>query len=187
MDVSRYRSPLGWRNKLGRALWGVVWLFLFRLSPRPCFGWRRWLLRRFGARVGRGVHVYPSCRVWAPWNLTLGDHSCLSFGVDCYCVDRVTVGAHATVSQYSHLCTAGHDISDPHMRLTTAPITIGDGAWVCAGAFVGPGVTLGDGAVAAACAVVVKDVEPFTVVGGNPARFLQVRRISPCEKGGETP
>jgi putative colanic acid biosynthesis acetyltransferase WcaF len=177
VDVSRYASPLTWRNKLGRALWGIVWLFLFRLSPRPCFGWRRWLLRCFGARLGTGVHVYPSCRVWAPWNLEMGDHSCLSFDVDCYCVNRIRIGAHATVSQYSYLCTASHDIQDPHMRLVTAPIDIGEGAWVCAGVFVAPGVVLGQGAVAAARAVVVKDVEPWTVVGGNPAQFIRMREL----------
>ena len=181
VDASCYRSPLGWRNKVGRSLWGVVWLLFFRPSPRPLFAWRRWLLRLFGARVGRGVCVHPSARVWAPWNLEMGEHSCLGPDVDCYCVDRVRIGSHATVSQYSHLCTAGHDISDLHMRLTTAPIWIGEGAWVCAGAFVGPGVRLGDGAVAAARAVVVKDVEPFTVVGGNPAKFLRERRLREAE------
>lgn len=175
VDVAHYASPLSRRNKLGRALWGLVWLLLFRPSPRPFFGWRRLLLRAFGARIGRGANVHASCRVWAPWNLEMGDYSCLAFGVDCYCVDRVRLGAHATVSQYSHLCTASHDIRDPHMRLVTAPIAVGDGAWVCAGAFVGPGVTLGAGAVAAARAVVVKDVEAWTVVGGNPARFIRTR------------
>ncbi len=177
VDVSRYASPLGWRNKLGRALWGVVWALLFRPSPRPCFAWRRWLLRCFGARIGKGVNVHASCRVWAPWNLEMGDYSCLAFHVDCYCVDRVRIGAHATVSQYSYLCTASHDIRDPHMRLITATIDIGDGAWVCAGAFVGPGVVLGEGAVAAARAVVVKEVAPWTVVGGNPAQVIGIREL----------
>ena len=177
VDVSQYASPLSRRNKLGRALWSVVWLLLFRPSPRPCFAWRRWLLRRFGARIGKGANIHASCRVWAPWNLEMGDSSCLAFAVDCYCVDRVRIGAHATVSQYSYLCTASHDIRDPHMRLVTAPIDIGDGAWVCAGVFVGPGVVLGEGAVAAARAVVVKDVEPWTVVGGNPAQFIGTREL----------
>jgi putative colanic acid biosynthesis acetyltransferase WcaF len=177
VDVSRYASPLGWKNKVGRAVWNLVWLLLFRLSPTLLFGWRNFLLRCFGAKIGKGVHVYPSCHVWAPWNLEMGDFSCLSFDVDCYSVAKIEIGAHATVSQYSFLCAAGHDISDPHMRLTTAPISIGAGAWVCAGAYVGPGVSLGDGAVVAARAVVVKNVEAWTVVGGNPARFIQRREL----------
>jgi putative colanic acid biosynthesis acetyltransferase WcaF len=107
----------------------------------------------------------------------MGEYSCLSFDVDCYSVDRIRIGAHATVSQYAFLCTASHDIGDPHMKLTTAPISIGAGAWVAADAFVGPGVSLGEGAVAAARAVVVKDVEPWAVVAGNPAKAVRKREL----------
>jgi putative colanic acid biosynthesis acetyltransferase WcaF len=141
-------------------------------------GWRRFLLRCFGAQIGTGARILPSARIWAPWNLAMGEYACLSEFVDCYCVDRIRVGAHATVSQYAFLCTASHDIQDPHMRLIKAPITIGDGAWVCAGAYVGMGITIGEGAVAAARAVVVKDVPPWTVVGGNPARFIKRRELT---------
>lgn len=181
VDVSNYQSPLTPGNKLGRLLWGIVWALLFRPSPRLLFGWRRFLLRCFGAKVGKGAHVYPSARIWAPWNLEMGDHSCLSFSTDCYSVDKITIGPHATVSQYAYLCSAGHDIADPHMKLTHAPITIGQGAWVCAGAFVSPGITIGEGAVVAARAVVVKDVEPWDVVGGNPAKFIKKRELADSE------
>jgi putative colanic acid biosynthesis acetyltransferase WcaF len=105
------------------------------------------------------------------------EFSCLSYHVDCYSVEKVRIGAHATVSQYSYLCAATHDITDPGMRLVAAPINIGRGAWVAASAFVGPGVTIGDGAVAAARAVVVKDVQPWEIVGGNPAQVLKKREI----------
>ncbi len=177
VDLSCYRNPLGFRNKAGRALWGAVWLLLFRPSPFFLFGWRRFLLRLFGAKVGRGVNVYPSCRIWAPWNLEMGDYSCLSHHVECYSVAPVRIGAHAVVSQYSYLCTAGHDIADPHMKLVTAPITVGDGAWVAADVFVGPGVSIGDGAVVGARAAVFKDVPPGEVWGGNPARFIKKRPL----------
>ncbi len=173
VDVSRFENPYSTTNKVGRVLWHLVWFWLFRPTPRLLFGWRRFLLRCFGARIGAGVHVYPAAKVWAPWNLEMGDHSCLAGDVDCYCAGPITIGAHATVSQYSYLCAAGHDIADPHMKLITAPIRIGAGAWVCADAFIGPGVCIGEGAVVAARAVVVKDVEPWVVVGGNPARFLK--------------
>ena len=148
-------------------------MFLFRLSPQWFFGWRRLLLRLFGARIGRNAHVYTSVKIWAPWNLEMGEHSCLSHYVDCYCVDKIFIGPHATVSQYAFLCTAGHDIGDPHMKLTTAPIRIEAQAWVAARVYVGPGVTIREGAVCGACAVVVKDVAPWTVVAGNPARFIR--------------
>ena len=177
VDVSCYKHRYSLGNKAGRVLWHLVWLLFFRPSPRICFGWRRFWLRCFGARIGAKVHVYPSAKIWAPWNLEMGDHSCLAGDVDCYCAGRVTIGPHATVSQYSYLCAAGHDISDPHMKLFTAPIRIGAGAWICAGAFVGPGVSVGAGAVVAARAVVVKDVEPWMVVGGNPAKFIKKREL----------
>ena len=147
MPIKPRIQHLSRRNKLARVLWAGVWLLLYRPSPVPLHGWRRWLLRLFGATVGRGAHPYPSAKIWAPWNLTMGAHSCLSHQVDCYSVDRITLGAHSTVSQYSFLCTASHDYTDPAMPLTTAPITLGDRVWITADVFVAPGVTIGAGAV----------------------------------------
>lgn len=181
IDVSHYHSPLSFGNKLGRLAWGIVWGLLFRPSPRLFFGWRRFLLRCFGASIGKGVHVYPSAKIWAPWNLMMGEYACLSFSTDCYCVDKISIGPHATVSQYAYLCSASHDITDPQMKLITAPISVGAGAWVCAGAFVSPGVAIGEGAVVAARAVVVKNVGPWEVVGGNPAKFIKKREVSDGE------
>ena len=172
-DLSRYRNALGWRNKSGRALWGVVWLLLYRPSPRPLHGWRRFLLRCFGARVGRGAKPYPGCAVWAPWNLSLGEGCWLGDGVDCYCVAPITLGANCIVSQRAFLCAATHDYLDPTFPLVAKPIEIGAGAWVAAEAFVGPGVSIGAGAVVAARACVTKDVPPRVVVGGNPAAILK--------------
>jgi putative colanic acid biosynthesis acetyltransferase WcaF len=150
---------------------------LFRTSPWFCHSWRRLLLRVFGARIGRGAKVFPSTRIWAPWNLTLGEYACLSHDVDCYCVSSISIGDHATVSQYSYLCGASHDLHDPHMRLVAAPVQIEDQAWVCARAFIGPGVTVGEGAVVGACSVVTRDVPDWTVVCGNPAKFVKYRNL----------
>ncbi len=177
VDVSSYSSRFTWRHKAGRGLWGLVWMICFLPSPTFLHGWRRWLLRRFGAHIGKGTVVHPTTRIWAPWNLTMGDHSCLGPHVDCYSVDRVTIGAHATVSQHATLCTASHDITDPGMRLITAPITIGPGAWVAAGAFVQPGRTIKEGGVVAAMACLTRDVGPWEVYGGNPAVFLKRREL----------
>ena len=180
IDVSRKACPSPHRlaNKIGRTVWGLAWALTFRPSPRIGHAWRRWILRCFGAQLGRGVKVMPSVRIWAPWNLVMGDWSSLGPSVDCYNVAPVRIGAHATVSRMAQLCTAGHDVTDPHMALQMKPITVGDGAWVCQGAYLGPGVELGEGAVAAAHAVVVKKVESWTIVGGNPAEFIQRRNVS---------
>lgn len=164
-------------NKLARAGWyGVYWL-LFRLTPPPLHAWRAMLLRCFGANIGKRVKVYGSARIWAPWNLSMGDDSCIGPGVDCYCVDRVALGAGAIVSQRSFLCTATHDYQQPGLPLSTAPIVIDNNAWVTAEVYVGPGVTLHEGSVALARAVVVKDVEAWAVVAGNPAVKVRMRAL----------
>ena len=175
VDVSKCLSAHSTRNKLGRILSGVFWLFLYRPTPRFLHGWRRFLLRSFGAKIGRGTFPFPSVKIWAPWNLEVGDHCALSDGVNCYCVDRITIGSHVTISQDSFLCTASHDYEDPHFGLITAPIRIDDGAWVAADAFIGPGVCLAEGVVVAARASVFRDVPPWTVVAGNPAKTIKRR------------
>jgi putative colanic acid biosynthesis acetyltransferase WcaF len=157
-------------NRARRVLWGVAWTLLYRPSPRPLHAWRRFLLRCFGARIAAGAHPYPSAKIWAPWNLIMEAHSCIADHVDCYCVAPVTVGEHATVSQYSHLCSASHDYRDPAFPLVIAPIVIGPESWVAAGVFVGPGVMIGAGAVVGARSTVTEDISPWTVVAGCPAR-----------------
>ena len=157
------------KNRLARLLWGVVSNTLYRFSPTVFHGWRRLVLSGFGARIGVGAHPYPRTKIWAPWNLTMEAHSCLADHVDCYCVAPITIGAHATVSQYSYLCAASHDHRDPSMPLIVAPIVIGSNAWVAADVFVGPGVMVGEGAVVGARSTVIHDVAPWTVVAGSPA------------------
>ena len=170
-----YQNRLSPRNRMARALWNVTWLLLYRPSPWFCVAWRRALLRLFGAVVEEGAHPYPRCRIWAPWNLTMGKYSCLANDVDCYSVAPVKLGAHVTVSQYAFLCTATHDYEDPEFRLITRPIEIGDYAWIGARAFLAPGVSVGEGAVVGATASVFHDVPKWTVVGGNPAKVLKQR------------
>src|SRR5487761_2751533 len=150
-------AHVGLCNRIRRALWGSAWLILYRPSPRPLHGWRRFLLRAFGARIERGAHPYPSSKIWAPWNLTMHEHSCLADHVDCYSVAPISLGAHATVSQYSYLCSASHDYRDPAMPLVAADV------------FVGPGVRIGEGEVVGARSTVTRDVAPWTVVAGSPA------------------
>jgi putative colanic acid biosynthesis acetyltransferase WcaF len=168
-------SPHSRANRAARLLWSLVWVLLFRPSPKPLHAWRRVLLRLFGARLGRGVIVHASARIWAPWNLEMGDFSWLAPFVDCYCVDRIRLGRCVTVSQYSFLCTASHDIESPDMRLTTAPITLDDHVWIAADAFIAPGVTVAVGAVVGTRASVFRDVPAWTVVVGNPAKPLRNR------------
>ena len=178
IDLSQYHNALSRKNQVVRMLWTIVWGVFARPLPRSVgSGWKRFLLRLFGARIDATAIVYSSAKVYYPANLTMGAYACLASDVDCYNVAPVTIGANSTVSQGAYLCTASHDITDPLNPLVTKPIVIEDQAWVAAGAFVGMGVTIGQGAVVGARTAVFKDVEPWTVVGGNPAKFIKRREI----------
>lgn len=171
------RQCIGASNQLARLLWSVTWALLCRHTPRPLHAWRAWVLRAFGARLGRGARVYPSARIWAPWNLEMGESACIGPDVDCYSVDRISIGARSTVSQYSYLCTASHDYTDPALPLITAPIKLGEDVWVTADVFVGPGVALGDGVVVTARSSIFSDLPPWVVASGNPARVRKPRTM----------
>lgn len=165
-------------NRALRAVWQCTYFVLFRPTPKVLHGWRRFILRIFGARLGTGCVIHPSVRVWAPWNLAMGDYACLGPYVDCYNVDRIKLGEYATVSQYSYLCGATHDYTDLSMPLIPKPIHIGARSWVAAGAFVGPGITVDEGAIVGARACVVHNVSAWTVVAGNPARLIKRRVLA---------
>jgi len=168
-------------NRFARFVWGVVWLIMFRPSPSQLHGWRRFLLRLFGAQVGKGVRVYPSSKFWAPWRATLGDFCTVGPGTEVYCVAPITLEPYSNVAQHCYLCTASHDYRKLSKPLITLPITIGRHAWLAAFVFIGPGVTVGEGAVCGGQACVFKDVEPWTVVGGNPATFIKRRELDEGE------
>jgi len=156
-------------------LWRLTWATLFRWSPRACYGWRRLLLRLFGASLGQGVRVCESVRVHYPWRLSIGEHSSVGEEVWLYSLDEITIGRHAVVSQKSFLCTGSHDIEDPYMTLVTKPITVGDGAWVASDVFVAPGVTVGALCVIGARSTVLKDMPPGHVCYGYPCEPRRTR------------
>lgn len=181
LTASRTRWSIG--ILIRRILWGICWTLLFRPSPRPKFDpWRCFLLRLFGARIGRGVLIANSVKVLYPWELEIGDGSWVGWDVDIYNYAKVTIGHNSVVSQYTYLCTGTHDYEDRTFPLIFFPIAIEDQAWVAAKCFVGPGITVGQGAIVASGSVVVKDVDPWTIWGGNPAKKLKDR---PPVRSGE--
>lgn len=178
IDLSHYKNSLSRRNQIKRFLWTIIWTLFARPIPRSLLsGWKRFLLRCFGAKVHRTAIVYSSAKVYMPWNLEMGEYTCLAPEVDCYNAAKIKIGANSTISQKSYLCTASHDITKSNIPLITQPVIIEDQVWVGADVFIGMGVTIGQGAVVGACAAVFKDVEPWTVVGGNPAKFIKKREI----------
>jgi len=158
--------------QIARILWACA-LPLFHLSPRPFWGWRRWLLRRFGAKVAPGAHIYPSVRVTMPWNLTLGADCAVGARAILYALGPITIGDRATVSQGAHLCAGTHDHRLADRPLRTPPIRIGSDCWIAADAFVGPGVSIGAGSTVGARAVVMKSLPGGVTAVGNPAQVLE--------------
>lgn len=177
IDIHANRCSRKWSllELIGRVFWDVISTPLFAWTPRPFWGWRRTLLRLFGAHVGREVHIYPSVKITIPWNLSIGDHSAVGDCAILYALGPIRVGERVTISQLAHLCAGSHDYTDAAMCLTKPPISIGDDAWICADAFVGPGIVVGERAIIAARGVVVQDVPEGAIVGGNPARFIKQR------------
>lgn len=164
------------REQFLRIAWGFG-QWLLRLSPRPMFGWRRMVLRLFGAEVGREVRLYASTRVYMPWNVRIDEFAALGEDVFIYSLGRVSIGAAATVSYRTHICAGTHDLNDPTLPLLKPPVEIEPGAWIGTEAFIGPGVVVGADAVVAARAVVVRSVAGGSIVAGNPARAIGVRRL----------
>lgn len=178
VDLSKYENKLGLKNKLGRFCWKIVCFFLFRPFSSSYFSfWRNFVLRCFGAKIAKRAIIYSSVNIWAPWNIELGEYSCIGPKVDFYNVALIKIGANTTISQKCYLCTSSHDIENQSNPLIVAPIFIEDQAWVAADAFVGMGVTIHQGAVVGARACVFKNIEAWTVVGGNPAKFIKNRVI----------
>lgn len=173
------RAAVKWTRKelMVRALWELLRGPLFAWTPRPMWFWRRAILRLFGAQVGAKAHIFPSARIAVPWNVEIGDYSSVGDRAVIYSLGKIRIGKAVTISQHAHLCAGSHDYTQRDFPLLKMPIVVGDGAWVCADAYLGPGVSIGEAAVVAARAVVVRDVPARAIVGGNPARRIGMRPV----------
>lgn len=168
------------KYRLLRLVWSLSWHLLGAWTPPPFHTLRRGLLVLFGARIHPTAIVRGSARIWWPGNLEMGAHASLGPGAICYNVAPVTIEDFGIVSQRAHLCTAGHDVDNPEFPLKARPIRIGRNAWVAAEAFVGPGVTIGEGAVLGARAVSFRDLDDWTIYVGNPAHAVRRRSAGPA-------
>lgn len=164
-------------HRMFRAVWGVTWKLLASWTPPPLHRWRRFLLTLFGAKIDKTARVYGTAKIWYPPNLTMGAHACMGPDVICYSMGPITLEDYAMVSQRAHLCGGTHDPDNLDFQLIAKPIVIGENAWVAAETFVGPGVTVGRGAVLGARAVTVKSLQENMIYAGNPARPIRARRL----------
>jgi putative colanic acid biosynthesis acetyltransferase WcaF len=174
-DPFKGAATFSLRHRLVRMLWNIVWALLASWTPPQANAWRIFILRSFGAKLHVTSKVYGSAKIWYPANLEMEAYATLGPGVICYCMNRIWIGHHVVVSQRAHLCAGTHDIRSPDFQLYARPIEIGANAWICAEAFVGPGATIGEGAVLAARGVAFSAVPPWTVYRGNPAIHIKDR------------
>lgn len=163
------------QNRLMRLIWQIVWVLFFCWTPRPFHAWRAFVLRIFGAKLAKKCHIYPSVRIWAPWNLKMGSRSCLGEGTKVYNQAPITLGDEVVISQFCHLCTGTHDYRKQGFPLETYPIQIEDNVWVAADSFIGPGVTIGEKSVVGARSVVMRDLPAHHVCVGHPCRPIKSR------------
>lgn len=168
-------ASFSFKNRAGRVVWNFIALVFFRFSPRPFHKWRAFLLRCFGAKIGNGVHVYPSVKIWAPWNLDLADECGVADNVILYSQGKITIGKRSVISQGVNICTGTHNYNNPGFPLITKPINIGNHVWIAAEAFVHPGVTIANGCIIGARSVVLKDMPEWMVCSGHPCKPLKPR------------
>ena len=177
--MADFPQPYTKTEKAKRALWNIAWTILIRPCPRGKFfsKWRRFVYRLFGAKLADTASVHASARVFMPWNLEMAPYSVIGDNAEIYNPALVKLGRNCVISQHAYLCTTSHNIYSKRHEQIDKPIIMEDRSWVATDAFVGMGVTIGEGAVVGARASVFKDVEPWTVVGGNPAKFIKKRVI----------
>jgi putative colanic acid biosynthesis acetyltransferase WcaF len=178
-ELERFQVPPGFRgrSKAYVQLWLLVQSTLFALSPQFMYAWRAWLLRLFGARVGKGTIIRPSVKTPYPWKLTIGDHCHIGDEVHLYSYGEIEIGNCAVVSQRSYICTGSHDCTRPTFDLIAKKIVIEAEAWLATDVFIAPGVTIGHGAVVGARSSVFHDVPSGTISMGSPARMVGMRRM----------
>lgn len=172
-----YRSPWSKREQIGIKLFGLIWILCCSWTPGPANVWRLAILRLFGCKITGRPYVSASARIRVPWQLEMHDRACLGDGAEVYNLGECILRARCTVAQNGYLCGGSHDLSKRALPLIVAPVDIGEDAFLGARAFVMPGVTIGEGAVVGAASVVTRDVEPWAVVAGNPAKTVGHRQF----------
>lgn len=178
-NLDRFTVPNGFRGKSSFIvqLWWFVQSTFFKWSPQVLYGWRVFLLRLFGAEIGRNVIIRPSVKITYPWKLKIGDNSWIGDNAELYSLGKITIGANSVISQKSYLCTGSHDYLSSSFDIFSSPITIGNGVWVATDVYIAPGVKIEDDVLVGARSSVFKNLERNFVYLGSPAQKIKRRYV----------
>lgn len=175
--LNDFRLPDGFRGRPGWyvQLWWLVQSVLMHTSPQFMYGWRRFLLRAFGAKIGTNVIIRPSVTITYPWKVSIGDDSWIGDHVELYSLGEITIGRNVVISQKSYLCAASHDYDKPDFPIWARAVTVKDGCWLATDVYVAPGVSIGQGTVVGARSSVFKDLPAGKICMGSPAKVIKER------------
>ena len=184
-ELKKFQVPPDFRGRSSFIvqLWWCVQSSLFTWSPQLMYSWRAFLLRLFGAKIGKGVIIRPSVRITYPWKVSIGDYSWIGDDVVLYSLGHISIGSNSVVSQKSYLCTGSHDYDSQTFDIYAKPITIGNGCWLATDVFVAPGITIEDGCVVGARSSVFHSLPTYSICRGNPAIKIRDRDIVDINKG----
>jgi putative colanic acid biosynthesis acetyltransferase WcaF len=176
--LNKFELPPNFRGKPGWyvQLWWIVQSLFFNTSPQFLYGWRRFLLRSFGAKIGKGVILRPTMKIQFPWKVTIGDYSWIGDNVNLYSLGEIEIGVNVVISQSCYICTGSHDYLDEAFRIYAEKITIKDECWLATDVYVAPGITIGKGTVVGARSSVFKDLPAGKICIGSPAKVIKERK-----------
>ena len=176
-DLKAFQLPTNFRGRSAWfvQLWWLVQVTLFGWSPQVAYGWRRWLLRLFGAKIGKGVKIRSSVVVTYPWKLSIGDWRWIGESVTLYTLGEINIEENVVVSQHSYICSASHDYTAPAFDIFTRPVHIEPEVWLASDVFVSPGVRIRRGAVVGARSLVMNDLPEMMLCAGHPAKVIRAR------------
>lgn len=177
-DLSRFKIPPNFRGRSAATvqLWWFVQSTFFQWSPQFAYGFRRWLLRCFGAKIGRSVIIRPSATFTYPWKVSIGNYAWIGDDVVLYSLGEIEICENAVVSQRSYLCTGDHDYTQIDFPIRARKITIGKQVWVASDVFIAPGVSIGEGTVIGARSSVFKDMPSGMLCAGYPCKPIKNRK-----------
>lgn len=178
-QLNKFKMPPNFRgrSKLVVQLWWLVQSLLFKTSPQFLYGWRRFLLRSFGAQIGKKVIIRPSVQVTYPWKIKIGNYSWIGDDVVLYSLGEIEIGANTVISQRSYICTGSHDYNKQDFPIYAKKITIEEGCWLATDVFVAPGLRIEKGTIVGARSSVFNDLKAFSIYAGSPAKFVRKRNI----------